>query len=109
MLPDQLGALLSAYVDGELSPKQTSAVRRLLKHSEDARRLLSEFQANAVKLRALPCIKLPQDFSETICARLPARPTVPIPVTRAAGGGVEPRRSFAFRWAGFSAAAGLFL
>src|SRR5262249_35935556 len=68
MLPDQLGALLSAYVDGELSQKQTSAVHRLLKHSEAARRLLREFQANAEKLCSLPRVKLAEDFSDTIIA-----------------------------------------
>ena len=82
MLPEQLGRLISAYVDGELSPEQVNAVHRLLKHSDEARLLLGQFRANVRRLRSLPQVALPRDFSQSIVQRLPAGTSRPISITR---------------------------
>jgi hypothetical protein len=104
MLPDRLSQLLSAFVDGELSPRQRRAVLRLLKRSPEARRLLHELQDDAAGLRNLPRARLGRNFSQRIVRALGERrgasPRRPI---------VEPRPAFP-TWLGFaSAAAVLFL
>ena len=107
MLPDQIGRLLSSYVDGELSPDQASAVRRLLKHSPDARLLLAEFRANSKRLNVLPQVPSPKDFSQAIVERLPARRVQPaprhvVPVARTPSAGIPP-------WLGLASAAAVLL
>jgi hypothetical protein len=98
MLPEQLGRLLSAYVDGELSPDQVNAVHRLLKHSAEARLLLGQLQANVRRLRSLPQAVLPQDLSQAIIERLPVRISRPPSKLRV------PARTARF-WLGLAAAA----
>lgn len=54
MLSDQVMQLLTAFVDGELSPRQREAVVRLLKESAEARELLRQLQENAHRIKQLP-------------------------------------------------------
>jgi anti-sigma factor RsiW len=63
---EQLGADLSAYLDGELSPERARQVERLLEESEDARRLLAELRAVARNLGDLPRMHAPEGLSERI-------------------------------------------
>jgi hypothetical protein len=72
MLSDQLSRLLTAYVDGELRPREDRAVQRLLKNSEEARRLLERLQADAKNLQSLPRARLARDLSPGILERLAA-------------------------------------
>jgi acetolactate synthase regulatory subunit len=58
MLPDELTQLLTAYVDGELTPRQRKAVGRLLQRSSAARILLVQLEENARQVRQLPRRKL---------------------------------------------------
>jgi hypothetical protein len=101
MLPDKLGRVLSAYVDGELRPEQAEAVHRLLNHSDEARRLLSRLQADAAHLRSLPRTGPPRDLSQII-VDLPARRTAKSSRPRL------PRRKIA-RWTMYSVAAAVLL
>lgn len=63
---EQLGADLSAYLDGELSPERARQVERLLEESEDARRLLEELRAVARNLGDLPRMRAPEGLAERI-------------------------------------------
>lgn len=54
MLTDQVKELLTAFVDGELSPRQRKAVTRLLHRSSEARELLRQLQENAHRIKQLP-------------------------------------------------------
>ncbi len=104
MLPDRLTELLTAYVDGELSARQGRSVLRLLKRSPEARQLLQELRADAVRLRDLPRARLDRQFPERIVQALGERP-VRLPLRPA----VEPRPAFP-TWLGLAgAAAVLFL
>ncbi len=62
ILPDD--ELLSAYLDGELSPDERVRAERLLAESENARQKLEELRAMSSSLAALPKRKLPVDFCE---------------------------------------------
>jgi len=61
-----LDDLISAYVDGELSPAETAEVEKLLADSAEARQLLEEFRALGASLRALPKLQLGPDFQERV-------------------------------------------
>lgn len=58
--------LLTAFVDGELTPRERKAVHRLLNRSSDARAMLQQLQENAYKLKQLPAHRLPPDFAAAI-------------------------------------------
>lgn len=73
MLPDRLCQLLTAYVDGELTARQTRAVQRLLGRSAEARTLVRQLQADAAQLRRLPREQLPADFAAQVLLALRER------------------------------------
>src|SRR5438270_13604626 len=54
MLSDRVCQLLTAYIDGELSPRQRQVIERLLERSAEARAMLQQLQEGAGILRALP-------------------------------------------------------
>lgn len=67
--------LLTAAVDGELSPRQRRQLARLLKSKPEARRVYDELRGDSRELQALPLIPAPSDLHQTIveaAARLPA-------------------------------------
>jgi hypothetical protein len=66
MLPDRYSELLTAYVDGELSPRQQKVVQDLLHRSAEARAFCRQLQADADLLRGLPPRKLGADFSQQV-------------------------------------------
>jgi anti-sigma factor RsiW len=66
MFPDRLSRLLTAYIDGEMTPRQRKNVLRLLERSPEARAMLSRLQEDAGNLRALPRRQLPPDFSSQV-------------------------------------------
>ena len=63
---EQLGADLSAYLDGELSPRRAREVERLLGESEDARRRLAELRGVSEELRDLPRMRAPEVLAEWV-------------------------------------------
>lgn len=56
--------MLTAFVDGELSPAQRASVEQLVQQSADAHLLLQALQADALSLRQLPCQSIPVDLSQ---------------------------------------------
>ena len=54
MLSDQTLKLLTAFVDGEITPRQQEAVMRVLRASSEAREMLRQLQEDAHMLKALP-------------------------------------------------------
>lgn len=86
MLAAAQAELLSAHLDGELSPRQERAVARLLQESAEARCLLAKLERDAGALRGLPACKLSHDLSEGILAALASeapRPCLRIVAERA--------------------------
>jgi hypothetical protein len=63
MLSDRSRELLTAYVDGELTPRQRRHVGELLRDSDEARQLLRQLQEDASRLQGLPPPPLDQDLS----------------------------------------------
>lgn len=82
MLPADQLELLTAAVDGELTPRQSRRLRRLLAASDEARGVLARLQSDSVRLRNLPKIAPPSDLTERIMAKV-ATVTPPVPVTPA--------------------------
>lgn len=78
---EQLGADLSAYLDGELSPRRAQEVERLLSESDDARRLLAELRSVSEELRDLPRMRAPEVLADwmrrAITGQAGGRPGVP--------------------------------
>jgi hypothetical protein len=73
MLAERLSLLLTAYVDGEVTPRQRRAVERLLEQSAEARALLQQLQEDANTLRGLPRRKLEADFSGRVLRTISER------------------------------------
>ena len=61
--PDEL---LSAYLDGELSPADRAQVERHLANNEADRSLLSELQALRSEVAALPPAAISSDFADRV-------------------------------------------
>jgi hypothetical protein len=51
---EQLGELLSGYIDGELDPRQRQIIERVLREDESARQLLADLQRTAQAVSSLP-------------------------------------------------------
>ena len=61
--PDNLGADLSAYLDGALDPQRTRAIERLLRESPAAREMLAELREVSRQLDELPRLRSPEDLA----------------------------------------------
>jgi hypothetical protein len=96
--------LLSAYVDGEVSPRQREAAERLVEQSPVARRLLRKLRLDAAQIRTLPRKKLDADFAEVILERIGEQAPVR-KVTLAE----EPMHRGAPIWVGLATAAAVLL
>ena len=67
---EQLGELLSAYIDHELDERETVFVQRLLEEDAGARALLDELQQTVSAVSALPSHSAPHSLAEDLEARL---------------------------------------
>lgn len=85
MLPDDALTLLTAAVDGELTPAEAAAVRTLLAESPAARAAFRRLRADRQRLQQLTPVAPPTDLHARIMARLPVRPPSPVEVARPAG------------------------
>jgi hypothetical protein len=103
MLPDRYRALLTAYVDGELAPRQRRHAERLLRQSEEARDLLRRLQEDARALRELPPVRPPADLAEAVLRGIAERRLSP--ARRRAS---RPVPAYP-EWAGLAAAAAVLL
>ncbi|MFQ5804989.1 MAG: hypothetical protein ACE5I3_00915 [Phycisphaerae bacterium] len=63
---ERLGADLSAYLDGELSPERAREVERLLAESEQARRTLADLRAISQSLGDLPRRRAPAGLPDKV-------------------------------------------
>src|SRR5579871_2127300 len=75
MLPDNVLELLTAAVDGELTPRQERHLRRLLDGSADARAVFTRLRGDSLRVRNLPKAVPPAGLTTQIINRLPE--TVP--------------------------------
>lgn len=73
MLADRYCQLLTAYVDGALSPREQQTVEKLLQKSPEARTLLKELEADAARLRQLPRQKVEPAFAAEVMKEIEAR------------------------------------
>jgi hypothetical protein len=103
MLPDRQRELLTAFLDGQLSPRQHKAVLRLLHRSSEARDLLRQLQEDSHALRGLPRHSLPADFPFRVL-RVAAERGLRPGMNRTP---LQPRRVPA--WAGLATAAAVLL
>ncbi len=58
--------LLSAYMDGELTAAERTAIESRLPETEELRQLLEDWRNQQLKLQSLPQKKLNKDISETV-------------------------------------------
>jgi hypothetical protein len=99
MLSEQFRQLLTAYVDGELSNRQTRAVQRLLRRSSEARALLRKLQEDSARVRGLPRQRLDDQFVTRVLEAIEHRAPRRVPA----------RRPMPPQWASFAAAAAVLL
>ena len=62
-IPDEM---LSAYLDGELSPSDVQKVTAALEHSEDLRALMADLKLIRSEIQSLPMHALSTDFATRI-------------------------------------------
>jgi len=67
---DQLGELLSAYLDGELDERDTRLVERILQEDGAARALFAELRATIEVVHSLPRHAAPESIQEDLRLRL---------------------------------------
>src|SRR5688500_13898316 len=61
--------LISAYLDGELSPDEQACVEQTLVESAEFRQMFEELRTLRGDLQTLPSHRLPADFSERVLER----------------------------------------
>src|SRR5438105_15811206 len=103
MLSDRVCQLLTAHVDGELSPRQRKVIERLLERSAEARAMLGQLQESAGILRGLPRRPMGRDLSGPVLRTIAERRLHP--ARRAALAG----QSAVSPWTGLAAAAAVLL
>src|SRR5947209_900138 len=89
MLPDRARELLTAYVDGELTPPQRRRVRRLVREAAEARELLGRLEEDASRLRGVEPPPLNHDLTAPVLDAIRERhlrpgrrrPPRPVPAT----------------------------
>lgn len=61
---EQLGELLSAYIDGEVDDRQRTLIERLVRENDDAMAMLNEIRRTADAVSSLPRHTAPDSISE---------------------------------------------
>ncbi|HEV3259906.1 MAG TPA: hypothetical protein VG013_23765 [Gemmataceae bacterium] len=103
MLSDRVCQLLTAYVDGELSPRQRQVIERLLARSAEARAMLQQLQEGAGILRGLPRRALGRDLAGPVLRTIAERRLHPARRAALAASPAVPA------WTGLAAAAAVLL
>jgi hypothetical protein len=80
MNPASLRELLTAAVDGELSPTERKAAQKLLRESEAARALFAQLKTDAARLKRLPRVPAPGDFADSVLSTIQDRAMCPTPL-----------------------------
>jgi hypothetical protein len=78
MLAESTKQLLTAFVDGELSPYQRQATLQLLQDSAEARELLMQLQENARKIKQMPPRSLDAAFVDDVLEIIAERNVHPV-------------------------------
>src|SRR5262245_38566201 len=79
-MPKNLRELLTAAIDGELSPAERKTAERLLKESEAARVLYGQLKADAARLKSLPRVPAPPDLADNVMSVIQDRAMTPTPL-----------------------------
>ena len=79
-MPTNLRELLTAAIDGELTPAERKTAERLLKESEAARVLYGQLKADAARLKSLPKIPAPPDLADNVMSVIQDRAMTPTPL-----------------------------
>jgi hypothetical protein len=74
--------LLSAYLDGEVSPEERAAVEHRLEQSPELRETLDELSEVGDLIRRLPTPRAPVDLPQRVVAAISPKPLVTPPVPR---------------------------
>jgi len=80
MNPANVRELLTAAVDGELTPAERKAAERVLRESAAARALFARLKADADRLRKLPRVPAPADLADNVLATIRDRAMSPTPL-----------------------------
>jgi hypothetical protein len=80
MNPANPRELLTAAVDGELTPAERKAAEKLLRESESARVLFARLKQDAARVRNLPKISAPPDLADGVMGMIRERALAPIPL-----------------------------
>src|SRR5262249_16264943 len=80
MNPANPRELLTAAVDGELTPAERKAAERLLRESESARVLFAKLKHDAARVRNLPKVPAPPDLADGVMGMIRERALLPIPL-----------------------------
>src|SRR4051812_10899998 len=99
--------LLTAAVDGELTPAERKAARRVLRESEAARVLFAQLKADAARLKKLPRVPAPAELTNHVLAVINDRAMTPTPLPPAGRRGSRFDWGWLPIWANMAAAAGV--
>jgi hypothetical protein len=80
MSPANLRELLTAAIDGELTPTERKTVQRLLYESASARALYAQLQADAARIKALPRVPAPHELADNVMGVIRERAITPTPL-----------------------------
>lgn len=80
MKPANLRELLTAAIDGELTPAERKVAQRALRQSEAARQLLAQLKADAARLKKLPRVSAPSELAENVLGAIRERAIMPTPL-----------------------------
>jgi hypothetical protein len=113
MISEKTLQLLTAFVDGELSPHERKLAARILNISSEARQVVKDLQANVHRLQQLPRRKLEPEFAEQIVRlikeRAAPRTTIPIAEPVDAPPGTIPILRRWSRWSRYAVAASILI
>jgi len=93
MNPANVRELLTAAVDGELTPAERKIAQRLLEQSASARALFAQLKADAARLKTLPRVAAPADLADNVLGIIRERAMTPTPLPP------EKRAGSKFNWA----------
>src|SRR5689334_7472089 len=88
---DDLRHLLTAAIDGALTPAERKDAKRLVRESAEARALYLQLKRDAERLRALRRQPAPPDLADAVMSAIRDRQPTPLP----------PKRLRVERWAGW--------
>jgi hypothetical protein len=80
MMSANLRELLTAAIDGELSPAERKTAQKLLHESEAARKLFAQLKTDAARIKKLPRVAAPADLADNVLNAIRDRAMTPTPL-----------------------------